>query len=120
MTTLVRAGLFEAGAQAMVKTWESAWFADEGTRVLYVLPPGWTDRTLSLTVSPNPDTLVRVMVGRHDVLTPEREAEIDGLVRRVKGPKGSDQAAAETALAKLGRFASPAQQQAEHRLIKTK
>jgi hypothetical protein len=116
---LVRAGLFEAEARAMVKTWESAWFGDEGTRVLYVLPTGWTDRTLPLKVTPAPDKLVRVMVGRHDVLTPEREAEIDGLARRANGPDGPDKSAAEVALAKLGRFAVPARQQADVRIHKT-
>ena len=97
----------------MVKTWESAWFGDDGTRVLYVLPNGWTDRTLPLNITPTPDTLVRVMVGRHDVLTPEREQEIDALVKK---SKGTDKKAAEDALAKLGRFAAPARDQAEKRL----
>jgi hypothetical protein len=116
VTLLTHAGLFEMEARAMVKTWESSWLTEDGTRVLYVLPSAWTDRTLPLNVTPAPDTLVRVMVGRHDVLTPEREAAIDGLVRRIKGPAGPDQSAAHADLHKLGRFAFPASQQAESRI----
>jgi hypothetical protein len=112
VTMLIRAGLFEKEARAMVKTWESTWFGDAGTRILYVLPNGWTDRTLPLRVTPAPDTLVRVMVGRHDVLTPEREREIDGLVQQLNGP---DRKTAEAALLTLGRFEGPARAQAEHR-----
>jgi hypothetical protein len=116
VTILVKSGLFEKEAKAMVKTWESAWLGDDGTRVLYILPNAWTDRTLPLKVTPTPDALVRVMVGRHDLLTPEREHEIDGLMRRLNGAEGQDQKSAEAALAKLGRFAWPARQQAEQRL----
>jgi len=99
----------------MVKTWESAWFGEDGTRVLYILPKDWTDRTLPLKVTPTPDTLVRVMVGRHDVLTPEREREIEELTRKIDGP---DRQEAYAALAKLGRFAEPARAQAEKRLAR--
>jgi hypothetical protein len=113
---LTHAGLFEVEARAMVKSWDSSWLGEDGTRVLYILPSAWTDRTLPLTVTPAPDTLVRVMVGRHDVLTPERETEVDGLVRRIKGPAGPDQSAAHADLYKLGRFAAPAAEQAEWRL----
>ena len=110
---LVRAGLFAKEARAMVKTWESAWFGDDGVRVLYILPNDWTARALPLKVTPTPDRLVRVMVGRHDVLTPEREREIDDLVRKSTGP---EEKAAYEELVKLGRFAEPARQQAEKRL----
>src|SRR5262249_54884397 len=103
---LTREGLYRKEARAMVKTWGSAWFHDEGTRVLYALPGGWTARALPLKVTPKPDSLVRVMVGRHDVLTPEREHEIDGLVRQLHGSP-AEKAAASQALAKLGRFAPP-------------
>ena len=38
---------------------------------------------LPLTVSPKPDAMVRVMIGRHDLLTPERERELDGLIKQM-------------------------------------
>jgi hypothetical protein len=116
VSMLIRAGLYEKEARAMVKTWESAWLRDEGTRVLSVLPAGWTDRALPLRVTPKPDSLVRVLVGRHDILTPEREREIDGLVRQLHGPSAAERSAADGALAKLGRFAAPARQRAEERV----
>jgi hypothetical protein len=116
VATLVKAGLYEKEARAMVKTWESAWFGDEGVRVLYVLPSGWTDRTLPLRVTPKPDGLVRVMVGRHDLLTPERERDVERLVKESKGPSAAARASAARELAKLGRFAAPAQKKAEERL----
>src|SRR5262249_47074794 len=70
-------GLLEKEARAMVKTWSAAWFAEEGTRVLYILPDEMTTELLPLRVEPKPTSLVRVLVGRHDVLTPEREKQID-------------------------------------------
>lgn len=73
---LVDAGLYEKEALAMVNTWQDQWFAEEGTRVLYLLPRAWTDRTLPLQVSPQPDQVVRVMVGRIELITPSVEREI--------------------------------------------
>jgi hypothetical protein len=35
---LVSAGLYEKEARAMVNTWQDQWLAEEGTRVLYLLP----------------------------------------------------------------------------------
>jgi hypothetical protein len=118
VATLVRAGLYEKEARAMVKTWEPTWFGDEGVRALYVLPSGWTERTLPLRVTPKPDALVRVMVGRHDLLTPERERDVERLVKESKGPSAAARASAARELAKLGRFAAPAQKKAEERLAR--
>ncbi len=118
VATLVKAGLYEKEARAMVKTWESAWFGDEGVRALYVLPTGWTDRALPLRVTPQPNALVRVMVGRHDLLTPERERDVERLVKESKGPSAAARASAARELAKLGRFAAPAQKKAEERLAR--
>ena len=73
---LVEQGLYEKEAQAMVNTWQDQWFAEEGTRVLYLLPRAWTDRTLPLQVAPRPDSVVRVMVGRAELITPSDEREL--------------------------------------------
>jgi hypothetical protein len=115
---LTAAGLYADEARAMVKTWESVWFGDDGTRVLYVLPAGWTGKALPLSITPAPDAVVRVMVGRHDLLTPERERDIDTIVGRLNGHDAADREAAAAALSKLGRFGPPARQQAEQRLTK--
>jgi hypothetical protein len=116
---LTAKGLFEKEARAMVKTWSAAWFGEEGTRVLYVLPGELTDELLPLRVEPKPASLVRVLVGRHDVLTPEREKQIDALVATLARPtfeQDADQRAAWQELTKLGRYHGAAQREAEARL----
>jgi hypothetical protein len=70
---LTRQGLYAKEAQAMVETWKDQWFAEEGTRVLYLLPAKWTDQTLPLEITPKPDQTVRVMVGRAELITPSTE-----------------------------------------------
>ncbi len=111
-------GLYEKEARAMVKTWSSAWFGEEGTRVLYFLPGELTDELLPLKVEPKPATLVRVLVGRHDVLTPEREKQIDGWVaelNRGNAEPDSKQQTASKEMAKLGRYQQAACEEAEAR-----
>jgi hypothetical protein len=73
---LVKEGLFEREASAMVKTWDDSWFAEQGLRVLYTLPGAWTDRILPLTLEPKPREVVRVMVGRAELITPAMEWEL--------------------------------------------
>ena len=79
---LTAAGLYEKEAQAMVKTWDAAWLGEEGTRLLYLVPRAKTDELLSITIEPKPAELVRVLVGRHDFLTPEQEATADKQLQR--------------------------------------
>lgn len=59
-------GLREDEAQAMVDTWRDSWF-EPGLRVLYTVPREVTDAVLPLTVTPAPQSIVRVMIGRTDV-----------------------------------------------------
>jgi hypothetical protein len=114
---LVEQGLYEKEARAMVKTWSTDWFGTEGTRVLYLVAEPLTAEFLPLTIDPKPDKLVRVLVGRHDVLTPEREREIDALVKRINGPSNAEAKAADAELdRRLGRYRFHAQKAAEARL----
>jgi hypothetical protein len=113
---LVGQGLYEKEAQAMVKTWRNDWFGEDGTRVLYLVAKPVTVEFLPLKIEPQPDHLVRVLVGRHDVLAPEREREIDALVKRLNGASNAESKAADAGLNKLGRYRYPAQQAAEARL----
>lgn len=103
---LVNAGLYEKEARAMVNTWQDQWFAEEGTRVLYLLPRAWTDRTLALQVSPQPDSVVRVMVGRAELITPSVEHELKKqiLTYRNGGAKVKLGAVAQVRSLGLGRF----------------
>ncbi|HKS54328.1 MAG TPA: hypothetical protein VJS12_03540 [Steroidobacteraceae bacterium] len=103
---LVNAGLYEKEARAMVNTWQDQWFAEEGTRVLYLLPRAWTDRTLELRVSPQPDQVVRVMVGRAELITPslERDLRDQVLTYRSGDAKAKARAVANVRALGLGRF----------------
>lgn len=103
---LVNAGLYEKEARAMVNTWQDQWFAEEGTRVLYLLPRAWTDRTLQLQISPKPDRIVRVMVGRAELITPSvvRELKQQVLTYSTGDAKAKSRAVANVRALGLGRF----------------
>jgi len=105
--SLVKEGLYQREAAAMVKTWNDSWFGEEGLRVLYTLPRAWTDRTLPLDISPAPSELVRVMVGRAEMITPAMEWD---LMKQITRYGESDSTAKQQAVASaqaigLGRFA---------------
>jgi hypothetical protein len=107
---LVREGLYEREAAAMVKTWDDSWFAEQGVRVLYVLPSAWTDRILPLTIDPKPREIVRVMVGRAELITPTMEWDL--MKQIVRFSESDDQLRAQavtnTRRIGLGRFLEPA------------
>jgi hypothetical protein len=115
---LTARGLKEKEARAMVKTWSSAWFGEEGTRVLYLLPDELTAELLPLKVEPKPTSLVRVLVGRHDVLTPGQEKDIDSWVTTLTRSEPEDAArrSAQKEMAKLGRYETAAYHAAQRRL----
>src|SRR5262245_35896252 len=107
---LEKEGLYPREAAAMVNTWKDSWFTEEGTRVLYVLPRGWTDATLPLQLDPAPSSLVRVMVGRAEILAPDIEQGLrEELVKATKGNPAARESVTRQ-LSRLGRFASPAVQ----------
>jgi hypothetical protein len=108
---LIAEGLFEKEARAMVKTWRSHWLGEAGTRVLYTLPRGVTDRLLPLKITPTPDETARVLVGRLDILTPAQERKLQELLAAAPELKAL---AAEDAhlLRDLGRFLDPALERA--------
>ena len=105
---LIDTGLYPDEAKAMVKTWSDAWFAEEGVRVLYILPRQWTDEILPLTLNPQPRELVRTMVGRAEIIMPAAQKEIAAYLKR---SNAGDQKAKEWLSdysKKFGRFAPPA------------
>ena len=107
---LVTEGLYEREASAMVKTWDDSWFAEEGLRVLYTLPSSWTDRILPLTLEPKPREVVRVMVGRAELITPTMEWNLMKQVVRYSDKDEGIRARAieDTRNLGLGRFLEPA------------
>jgi hypothetical protein len=94
----------------MVKTWSDTWFEDQGVRLLYVLPRAWTDQLLPIEITPEPRELVRVMVGRSELITPSREAEIRNCITHFKQTDESRRLEAVRRFQEmgLGRFATPA------------
>ena len=110
--SLTAEGLFEREAAAMVKTWRQSWFEEDGVRVFYVLPRPWTDGILPLTLDPKPRELVRVMVGRAEIITPAAEWE---LLKQIVRYSENDSQSRREAVAGvrelgLGRFIQPAVQ----------
>src|SRR5204863_6754035 len=75
-TALAARGLYGPEANAMVQTWQDSWFGEEGLRVLYLLPRKWTEQILPLTITPPPSEVVRVMVGRAEMITPRMESQL--------------------------------------------
>jgi hypothetical protein len=73
LAALLGAGLYEKEARAMLATWNDAWF-EPGLRVFSVLDTADTDAVLPLTLDPKPTELKRVLIGRIEVLSPERQA----------------------------------------------
>ncbi len=105
---LVRAGLYELEARAMVKTWRQSWFEEPGWRVFYILPRKVTDAVLPLTISPAPDELVRVLVGRLEFLPRTCERIVEDAVRALLADDTAAHAAARQTATVYGRFAEAA------------
>jgi hypothetical protein len=72
---LVGQGLYQDEARAMVETWRSSWF-EEGSRLLYIVPPAFVNNVLPLSITPAPAQTVRVFVGRLEVVTPATEKAV--------------------------------------------
>jgi len=66
---LVGQGLYRDEADAMIETWKDSWF-EEGSRLIYIVPSGFIDKVLPLAIDPAPGQIVRVFVGRLEIVTP--------------------------------------------------
>ncbi len=107
VAALVKAGLYEKEARAMVNTWEHSYFRTEGLRLLAILPRDLTDEVIPIKIQPAPDELVRVMVGRVEILTPGVERRLEKAVADLAGRDPAARTAAREELAKLGRLKEP-------------
>ena len=93
---LLGQGLYRDEAHAMVETWKDSWF-EEGSRLIYIVPRGFIDKVLPLTINPAPGQIVRVFVGRLEVVTPATARAVKAAIAR------NDEAT----LKKYGRFLEP-------------
>ncbi len=92
-------GLLRSEADAMVQTWWQSYFERPGLRVFWVLPDSRTDAILPLSVTPVPDKIVRVIVGRSEVIRPRHEREWLRLAR-----SGNDEDQQRLARIRIDRF----------------
>jgi hypothetical protein len=79
-TALVEQGLYADEAHAMVNTWRDSWF-EEGSRLIYIVPRNFVDRILPLSFDPKPGQVVRVFVGRLEIVTPATESAVQTALR---------------------------------------
>lgn len=93
---LVGQGLYPDEAHAMVETWRDSWF-EEGSRLIYLVPRGFVDRVLPLAIHPAPGQIVRVFVGRMEIVTPATARAVATAVASTD----------EVTLNKYGRFLEP-------------
>jgi hypothetical protein len=100
---LVAQGLFWKEAHAMVATWQDSWF-EEGSRLIYIVPPHVVDSFLPLHVDPAPAQTTRVFVGRIELITPEIKRSVQEAIRN------NDVAAAN----RYGRFLEPILDRIQH------
>jgi hypothetical protein len=107
MRALVAQGLFEDEARAMVATWSRSWFQKNGTRAIYLLPRQQVDQVLPLSFDPQPQKLVRVLVGRLEYITPEGQARVEQALRDTRAGDASVRARGEATLHGLDRFLEP-------------
>ncbi|HWB76835.1 MAG TPA: hypothetical protein VG755_17835 [Nannocystaceae bacterium] len=101
---LLDSGLRPAEVDAMIETWRGDWF-EPGLRVIYLLPRAETDAMLPLAMMPPPQELVRTMVGRIEVITPELEQSIAETLWRIDRPGHEYSTVVE--LADQSRFVEP-------------
>jgi len=94
--SLVSVGLYPDEAHAMLESWKDSWF-EEGSRLIYMVPPSFVDKILPLSIQPQPAAIQRVFVGRMELLTPATQKAIEAAVA------SHDQ----VTLAKYGRFLAP-------------
>jgi hypothetical protein len=73
---LVNQGLYADEAHAMVQTWRDSWF-EEGSRLIYLVPRSFVDKVLPLSISPAPERLERVFVGRLEIVTPQTARTVE-------------------------------------------
>jgi hypothetical protein len=66
---LTKHGLYPKEARAMVNTWRDSWF-EEGTRLFYIVSRKTIDAILPLDINPIPSEVIRVFVGRIELMTP--------------------------------------------------
>ncbi len=104
---LTESGLYAKEARAMVNTWKTSYFQNEGIRILFVLPQSWTDAFIPISIAPKPREVVRVMVGRLELLSADREYRAEAAVRDLAGTDAARRRESFAYLRDQGRYVEP-------------
>lgn len=101
---LVADGLHADEATAMLETWELSYFQSSGLRLFFLVPRAWTDQVLPLEVSSSlpvdsremprsleADRIVRVMMGRIELVSPRQRQQLRRIAAGSAGEGGSGQ-----------------------------
>ena len=104
---LVATGLYGREADAMIATWRDHWFEDDGVRLFYVMHDDAVEARLPLVIDPRPEEIVRTMVGRIELMTPDLRERAQLIVDAAADPVK----ACEDLRRRHGRFADPLAQE---------
>jgi len=102
LSSLVKAGLNQDEAQALVDIWKPAFFGQEGLTLIYRLPQKEYDRVTTMALDPAPAKLVRVGLVHQPHAEPELPSRVAGLITRLAGVDAGDVKAATMAILDLG------------------
>ena len=91
----------------MVNTWQTSYFQTEGIRVLFVLPQSWTDAFIPMTIDPQPRKIVRVMVGRLEMLSAGRQRKAEAAIASLASRDPTIARRAYRFLYEQGRYVEP-------------
>ena len=88
---LVKDGLYDDEATAMLATWERAYFQSPGLRLFFVVPRCWTDYYLPIQITGEPE-VTRVMMGRVELITQTQRETLKQLAAGpISNPKWVEQ-----------------------------
>jgi hypothetical protein len=102
---LKEAGLYQDEAASLVTLWARDLFESEGVTVFYRLPQEEYERRLPLTLTPRPETLVRVGLVVHPYCEPGLAERVAQLVKELDDDDFSKREAAHKRLDAMGRAA---------------
>jgi hypothetical protein len=99
---LVGAGLFVDEAQSLVDQWKKELFETPGLSLSYRLPQGEYEARLPLTITPPPESVVRVGLIHHGHLEPDFADQVLELVKQLDSPRFAVRDAALKKLTAIG------------------
>ena len=99
---LVAAGLYQDEADSMIDLWRTDFFMTPGLSLFYRLPQKEYDRCLPLTITPKPDSLVRVGLIHQAHLEPEFKDKIIQLIIQLDAKRFAERVEARKQLLRCG------------------